>query len=62
MEKFFNFSFTCVWMLPPNSFARDVAGHFVQFQSDRQSLFAGHLTIAFDLFVSCNFCIHVASQ
>jgi hypothetical protein len=49
-------------MLPPDSFARDVAGHFVQFQGDRQPLLAGHLAVAFDLFVGRNFGVHMVSQ
>ena len=41
-----------------NSFARDVAGEVVQFQSDCQSLFARHLTITANLFFQRGSRIH----
>ena len=54
MKKILNFRFIRFWMLPANSRPRDVAGHFVQIQSNLQPLFASHLAVAFNLFVeSC---------
>ena len=50
MKKILNFSFIRLRMLPANSRPRDVAGHFVQIQSNLQPLLAGHLAVAFNLF------------
>ena len=54
MQEAFNFGNASFWILTADAFARDVAGHFVQIQGYAKSLFAGHLTVAFNLFVQCD--------
>ena len=57
-KQTFNFGDANFWILAADAFARDVAGHFMQVERDAQPLFAGHLAIAFDLFVQCRCRIH----
>ena len=61
MKKVFNFGVIRFWMLPANSRTRDVAGHFMQVQSNLQTLLAGHLAVAFNLFVQCRCRSHEAN-
>ena len=46
---------------PANPFACDVAGEAMQFQSDRQSLLARHLTVTVNLFFQGGSRIHNVS-
>ena len=41
-------------VLPTNTLSRDVTGHFVQFQRQSESLFAGHLAVTLDLLLQCH--------
>lgn len=52
-EQAFDFDNIGFGMLATDAFAGDVARHLVQIQRHREPLFAGHLAIAFDLFVQC---------
>jgi hypothetical protein len=53
MQQSFNFGDASFWILAADAFARDVAGHLVQVERDAKPLFAGHLAVAFNLFVQC---------
>jgi len=47
-----------VRVLPADPFARDFAGHFMQFKGDPEPLLSAHAAIAFDLFCQCRCGVH----
>lgn len=48
-QQAFDFLVAGTGMLMADAFAREIAGEFVQVESDGDALFAGHLAVTFDL-------------
>ena len=48
-EQPLDLGFICIRVLLADAFARDVASQLMKTQSDRQPLFASHLTISLNL-------------
>src|SRR2546423_13448978 len=60
-QQALDFNRICLRMLPADSFPRDLAGKFMQLQSQGQSLLAGHSTIELDLRFQCPCRSHMVS-
>jgi hypothetical protein len=57
-KQTFDFGGISVRVLAADAFAGDVAGQFVQLQSNGKTLLTGHQAIALDLLFQCRWCRH----